>query len=108
MAFVYLGTAEQGAERFAAHGLSDVSRIHDPRQTLYRAFDLRRASLGQVLGLKVWRRGLEALANGHGAGRLAGDGLQMPGVFLLSDKEIVREFRHETAADRPDYLALAP
>jgi hypothetical protein len=102
-----MGTAEQSAERMAKYGLSDVSRIHDPQQTLYKAFDLKRATLGQVFELKVWQRGLEAFANGHGVGMLAGDGLQMPGVFLLHHGQVLREFRHESAADRPDYLALA-
>ncbi len=59
------------------------------------------------LGWKVWQRGLEAFANGHGVGMLAGDGFQMPGVFLLHRGQVLREFRHESAADRPDYLALA-
>lgn len=107
MAFVYLGTAEQAAERFAKYGLEDVSRIHDPKQILYKAFDLKRASLSQVFGWKVWQRGLEAFANGHGVGMLAGDGLQMPGVFLLHRGQVLREFRHESAADRPDYAVLA-
>lgn len=107
MAFVYLGTAEQSSERFAKYGLADVSRIHDPQQKLYRVFDLNRATLNQVFGWKVWQRGLEAFANGHGLGMLAGDGLQMPGVFLLHDGKVLREFRHQSAADRPDYLELA-
>jgi hypothetical protein len=107
LAFVYLGAAEQAAERFEKYGLSDVSRIHDPKQALYKAFDLKRASLGQVLGWKVWQRGIEAFVNGHGVGMLAGDGLQMPGVFLLHHGQVLREFRHESAADRPDYVALA-
>jgi hypothetical protein len=102
-----LGTAEQGTDRFAKYGLESAPRIHDPQQKLYAAFDLKRASLGQVFGLKVWQRGFEAFANGHGVGALAGDGLQMPGVFLLHQGRIVREFRHESAADRPDYVALA-
>lgn len=107
LAFVYMGTAEQGTERFAKYGLSDVSRIHDPRQTLYQAFALKRATLAQVFGWKVWQRGLEAFANGHGLGLLAGDGFQMPGLFLLHRGQVLREFRHESAADRPDYAALA-
>jgi hypothetical protein len=37
---------------------------------------------------------------------LAGDGLQMPGVFLLHRGKVLREFRHESAADRPDYVTL--
>lgn len=107
LAFVYMGTAEQGAERFAKYGLSDVTRVHDPKQELYAAFDLKRATLSQVFGWQVWQRGWEAFANGHSVGMLAGDGFQMPGVFLLHRGVIVREFRHQTAAERPDYLALA-
>jgi hypothetical protein len=30
----------------------------------------------------------------------------MPGAFFLKDGSIVKEFRHTTAGDRPDYLAL--
>lgn len=107
MAFVYLGSAAQGAERFAQYGLADVARIHDPHQRLYAVFDLKRATLKQVFGWKVWQRGLEAFSKGHGFGMLAGDGLQMPGVFLLHHGAVVREFRHQSAADRPDYLELA-
>jgi hypothetical protein len=40
-------------------------------------------------------------------GRLAGDGFQMPGVFLIFKGEVIRSYRHHTAADRPDYINLA-
>ena len=43
--------------------------------------------------------------DGEPAG-LAGDGLQMPGVFVLVDGRVARAYRHRTAADRPDYAAL--
>jgi hypothetical protein len=33
---------------------------------------------------------------------MGGGGRQLPGVFLLRDGRLVRAFRHETAADRPD------
>lgn len=107
MAFVHLGSEQQGAEMFAKYDLFEVSRVCDPQQQLYKAFDLKRATLSQVFGLKVWQRGLEAFSEGHRVGMLAGDGFQMPGVFLLHHGEVIREFRHETAADRPDYEELA-
>jgi hypothetical protein len=31
----------------------------------------------------------------------------MPGAFLVLNGKIVREYRHETAASRPDYCKLA-
>jgi len=55
----------------------------------------------------VWRRGAEAVAAGHGLGRIVGDAMQMPGVFVLDGGRVVEEFRHRTAADRPDYVAMA-
>ena len=99
---------ERYAERFfARYGLEDVQRISDPERTLYRAFGLPRGRFGDVLGPKVWWRGFQAGVLGrHGVGRLMGDGFQMPGVFLLFHGEIVRSYRHQSAADRPDYLAL--
>lgn len=99
---------ERDAERFfARYGLEDVQRISDPERTLYRAFGLPRGRFGDVLGPKVWWRGFQAgVLGGHGVGRLMGDGFQMPGVFLIFHGEIVRSYRHQSAADRPDYLAL--
>ncbi len=107
MAFVHLSEEQQAAEMFTRYGLADVSRISDPQRVLYRAFDLQRASLSQVFGAKVWLRGLEALTQGHTVGMIAGDARQMPGVFLLHNEKIIRTFRHESAADRPDYRELA-
>jgi hypothetical protein len=61
-----------------------------------------------MFGWAVWRRAARALvADGHGVGMLAGDGFQMPGAFLVLNGKIVREYRHDTAASRPDYCKLA-
>jgi hypothetical protein len=30
----------------------------------------------------------------------------MPGVFLLFHGETLKSYRHQSAADRPDYLAM--
>ena len=97
----------KAAEMFANYQLEDASRFSDPQRALYRAFDLQRATLSQVFGAKVWLRGLQALTQGHTVGMIAGDALQMPGVFLLHNETIIRAFRHESAADRPDYRELA-
>ena len=102
-----MGEDASAAKFFARYGLDDVSRISDPDQTLYRAFGLARGRLGQLFGPTVWWRGVQATLHGHLVGPLAGDGLQMPGAFLVQNGRIIRAFRHETAADRPDYCELA-
>jgi hypothetical protein len=107
LAFVYQGSEEQAAGLFVNYGLEDVARVHDPAAVIYRAFGLQRASLGQIVGLTVMRRGLQALMEGSRVGKPSGDGFQMPGVFLLYQGRIVQSFYHKTIADRPDYDALA-
>ena len=38
--------------------------------------------------------------------RLAEAISSVPGVFLLEKNEVLKRFRHRTAADRPDYIDL--
>ena len=42
----------------------------------------------------------------YGIGMIKEDAEQMPGVFFLKERKIVRAFRHKTIADEPDYLRL--
>lgn len=107
LVLVHMSSEATASRFFSRYGLEDVQRISDPERTLYRAFGLPRGRFGDVLGPKVWWRGFQAgVLGGHGVGRLMGDGFQMPGVFLLFHGEILRSYRHQSAADRPDYLAL--
>jgi peroxiredoxin len=103
MAIVHMDDDEAGELFFAAHNLDDVPRVSDPDRTLYRAFKLRRGQLRQLFGTRIWTRALAAARQGHWPGLLRGDSFQMPGLFLIRDGEIMRSFRYETAADRPDY-----
>jgi len=100
---VHMGAEQAGEQFFAAYGLEDTPRVSDPERTLYRAFKLRRGRLGQLLGFRVWYRGVEAAMHGHWPGWPQGDGFQMPGIFLLRNGQVIRAFRHETTADRPEY-----
>lgn len=107
LVLVHMGSKEQGTRFFARYGLGELPRISDPDRALYRAFGLPRGSFADVIGPKVWWRGFQAgILGRHGAGRMVGDGFQMPGVFLLFHGEIVRSYRHQSSGDRPDYLSL--
>ncbi|HEY3442166.1 MAG TPA: peroxiredoxin-like family protein [Paludibaculum sp.] len=107
LVLVHMSSELNGARFFSRYGLQDVEKISDPERALYRAFGLPRGSFGDLFGPRVWLRGFQAGVLGrHGLGGLAGDGFQMPGVFLLFHGEIVRSYRHQSASDRPDYLSL--
>lgn len=97
---------ESAGSFFATYGLDDVPRISDPERQLYAAFELGRGSLWSILGPAIWVRGAQSFG-GHGAGKVQGDVFQMPGAFVIADGKIVKAFRHQTSADRPDYTAMA-
>lgn len=105
--FVHMSPETDAVSVFQSYGLEDCHRVSDPDQKLYQAFGLKRGSILQLFGPKVILRGLYAMFfERHGVGKLMGDGMQMPGVFLVHANRIVRDFRHRTAADRPSYETL--
>ncbi|MCE2652874.1 MAG: SelL-related redox protein [bacterium] len=108
---VHMADAAYGERFLGSYGLGTgegVSHVSDPDKRLYRAMGLKRGTLGQLFGWKSWVRGFKAgLIDGHLVGKLVGDGFQMPGVFLVDRGEVVRTYRHTSAADRPDYDELA-
>jgi hypothetical protein len=108
--FAHLGTPERAKPYFDYYRLSTVERISNPEATLYQLpyFGLSRTnpylhSLHPAV-LMGWLKG--ALFK-YGIGPIKEDAHQMPGVFFLKERKIVRAFRHRTIADEPDYLKLA-
>ena len=107
--FVHLGSPERAKPYFDYYNLSDVERISNPEATLYQVPDFGLSRTNPYLHslrpevLLAWLRG--ALFK-YGIGRIREDAEQMPGVFFLKDRKIVRAFRHRTIADEPDYLKL--
>lgn len=107
LAIVHMSDEADGAKLAAAYKLADIPRFSDPDCRLYRAIGLKRGRIDQLLGPRIWWRGfLAAIVRRHGFGKLRGDGFQMPGVFVIDQGEVVAAYRHETAADRPDYAAI--
>ncbi len=87
-------------------GHEEVARIADPHCELYRAFGLGRGGLLELFGPRVWWLGMVTVFKGCGVGRLAGDGLQMPGAFIFHHGKIVAAQRARSASDLPDLAAL--
>jgi peroxiredoxin len=107
LVLVHMSSEAQAHGFFRKYGLENVPRVSDPQRTIYRAFGLGRGSFLKLFGPKVWIRGFEAgVLHRHGLGRIVGDGFQMPGVFLIFHGTVLRSYRHQSAADRPDYVAL--
>jgi hypothetical protein len=107
--FVHLGTPQRAKPYFDYYNLSDVERIGNPEATLYQLpfFALSRTNpFLHFLNPTVWKGWLKGAMFKYGIGMIKEDAEQMPGVFFLKERKVVRAFRHRTIADEPDYLKL--
>ncbi len=105
LALVHMGKGKNPAESCGAYGLCDVDHFSNPDQTLYWHFGLKRGQFLQLLGPQLWWRGFSSMIlDRNGLGRIVGDGLQMPGIFLINNGRISGSLYHETACERPNYL----
>jgi hypothetical protein len=107
--FVHLGSPERAKPYFDYYDLSDVERVSDPEATLYAETPFRlgrKSPFLQSLAPAVWKSWLSGALRNHGIGMIKEDAAQMPGLFYLRDRVIVRSYRYRTIADEPDYLKL--
>jgi len=108
IALVHMVSDADAKVYFSKYNLDDLPAFSDHTRSLYQAFELRIGSLAQLFNWRTWLRGISAgIFKGHFAGTLAGNGFQMPGAFIVHNGQIIKAFRHQTAADRPDYCQLA-
>jgi len=103
-----MGTKADADPWFAKAGMADVPRLSDPTGALYRTVGLGSVAAATLAHPALWARGFQcAILEGHGFGVQTPAAVrQLPGVFLMHRGEILRAYRHESPADRPDYLAL--
>ncbi len=105
--FVHMSDNETAERYFNRYDLEGATHISDPECKYYATFGLVKGNFTQLFGLHFFIRGFQAgILEGHGSGRLLGDGFQMPGIFVIQDGEIKESFIHKLVSDRPDYKEL--
>jgi AhpC/TSA antioxidant enzyme len=105
---VHMTTDDDAKALFAKFGLGDIPRVADPERKLYEAFELKRGTVNDVIGPKVWWKGFRsAILQGNGFGIPKGDVFQMPGTFLVANGEIIRAYRSDDSTGHPDYAEFA-
>ena len=99
---------ETAEKYFIKYGIPNIEHISNPSCDLYASFGLTKGTSSQLFGLKNWIRGFEVtIIKGTPLGlKQVGDGLQMPGIFLLSKGIIKNSFIHSSVSDRPDYDSI--
>ena len=74
----------------------------DHGQESYRALELRRGTLLEVAGPKVWMRGIKSTLTGHPSSLPKQDAKQMGGVMVVAPGSDVRYVhRAEASSDNP-------
>jgi len=101
---VTLSPPQRGRAFLDSFGLDGVPHVSDPGRRLYHAFDLKRGTFNQLFGPRVFLQALRAMR--HGVGGSEGDGLLLPGTFVLKDGKVVAAQRHRTAGERIDFDGL--
>ncbi len=107
--FVHLGSPERAKPYFDYYQLSDAERISNPDGSLYAypLFHLPRTQpLSHFLIPAVWKGWLQGAIRDHGIGMIHEDAHQMPGLFFLRERKVVRSYRYRAISDRLDYLKL--
>src|SRR5271165_1538941 len=90
---VHMGDSADIDALVEKYELAGIDRICDNEQKLYAAFGLKRGRPWQLLGPRVWLRGIQAAILGrHGIGRPSADSAQMPGLFLIGGSGIIRRY----------------
>ena len=98
--FIHMSDPSFGDEFFAKYYKHPVEHVSDPSRLLYKSLNLKRGTLLQLFGPKIWLKGLWCgFFKGRGLGPIEGDALQLGGFFILSRGQIVFEHKTKTAAD---------
>ncbi len=104
---VHMGSDEEGRAMMKRYEMEDVPSISDPDCRVFRAYELPRGRLGQLFGWNVWVQGFRtAILKGYGLGKLAGDGFQLSGAFLVRDGRILSAAPSRDAADSCPWIPI--
>lgn len=105
---VHMGSMDDGQQLLKWSGRNDLESVSDPDRRLFRAVELKFGSLWQLAGpYVIWRSLFGGPVFKFGFGKMIGNGQQLAGVFLVDRGQILRSYRHQTAADRPNYADIA-
>ncbi|QDT54688.1 AhpC/TSA family protein [Caulifigura coniformis] len=108
VAIVYQESPEGMRPLIEKNDLARVEQFSDPDRSLYEAFQLQLGRVRQLFNFKTLVRGFQAaITSGHGFGAVTSNVYQLPGAFLVHRGRVLREFRHQSASDRPNYSEMA-
>jgi peroxiredoxin len=111
VAAIGMGIPEMAADFREKQDVPFPLLVDRTKQT-YRALEMKKGNLWDVMGPPNWVRYAKAIVAGHGVDKPKQDPLQLGGVLVVdTGGKVVYEFRSSAAADNPpieDVLAALP
>lgn len=104
--FIHLGDVKEGDTYFAEHW-PEASAVADKKKHYYRAVNLEKANLSQVLSPSSLKSAFGAMRSGNRQSKTTGDPMQMPGALLLdNDGSIIWQHIYKHVGDNPNWLSI--
>lgn len=105
--FVHMAESKVASDFFEAYSFDKISHISDMDNVFYSQFGLSKGDFKQLFGFKSWFGMGRAAAKGNLPSAQLGDPHQMPGIFLVHNRKIVKSFIFRSVGDYPDYLSMS-
>ena len=97
--------ATETARRFKEHQQLPFTVLVDKKRESYRTLGLKRGSVMEVMGPRVWAKGLKSVVR-HGQGVPKEDPYQLGGVAVIKDGKLALVHRSKTSSDNLSIEAL--
>ena len=97
--------ATETARRFKAQHELPFTVLVDKKRETYRLLGLKRGSVSEVMGPRVWAQGAKSLLR-HGQGVPTEDAYQLGGAAIVTDGEVRFIHRSDTSSDNLPIEAL--
>ncbi len=108
LVFVHMAPEHVANNYFEQFNLNPAIHVSNPEKNFYTAFGLMKGTISQLYGLRTWMRGFSSSTSNYKLelAEQLGDSTQMPGMFLISNGNVIKEYIHKRASERPDYQAF--
>jgi hypothetical protein len=97
--------ATETARRFKEQFALPFTVLVDKKRESYRMLGLKRGSVSEVMGPRVWAKGIKSLVK-HGQGAPKEDPYQLGGVAIVKDGKVSFVHRSDTSSDNLSIDAL--
>ena len=104
---VHQSSKDHASQVLDIYGLEDFEHVSDPSRIVYKAFGLKQHRVSEVLKPKVIWGTIKSMIMGHIPGKIIGDPLQKPGIFVIKDALLTESFSYSSISDRPPLLRMA-